>query len=130
MLSLLSFLCNYINEVINLHGFEFMFIKREITDYLVKYAQFFPVVALLGPRQSGKTTLTKHVFEDYHYLSLEDLDVREMALSDPRGFLERLLDNKGVIIDEFQYAPELLSYMQGIVDREEKPGFFILTGSQ
>lgn len=106
-----------------------MFIKREITEQLLAFSKFFPVVALLGPRQSGKTTLTQAVFEQYYYLNLENLDQRTVALLDPRGFLEKLLVHPGVIIDEFQHAPELLSYLQVIVDREKRPGFFILTGS-
>jgi len=107
-----------------------MFIDREIAPYLKKFAEIFPIVALLGPRQSGKTTLVQHFFKNYHYVNLENLDLREIALLDPRGFLEKLLTYPGVIIDEFQHAPELLSYLQVIVDREKRPGFFILTGSQ
>lgn len=106
-----------------------MFIIREIAAALGKFVSFFPVVALLGPRQSGKTTLAQETFSEYHYVNLENLDVLEIALNDPRGFLERLLVHKGVIIDEFQNAPDLLSYIQVIVDREKRPGFFILTGS-
>lgn len=107
-----------------------MFIKREITPILIQFSQFFPVVALLGPRQSGKTTLVQEIFKEYHYINLENLDILAAALDDPRGFLERLLVYKGVIVDEFQNAPDLLSYLQVIVDREKRPGFFILTGSQ
>lgn len=107
-----------------------MYIKRDITEYLQKFASFFPVIAVLGPRQSGKTTLVQHVFNNYHYLNLENLDIRQATLIDPRGFLEKLLEHPGVIIDEFQNSPDLLSYLQVIVDREKRPGFFILTGSQ
>lgn len=107
-----------------------MFINREIAPYLKKFAEFFPIVALLGPRQSGKTTLVQHFFKNYHYVNLENLDLKQAALLDPRGFLEKLLAYPGAIIDEFQHAPELLSYLQVIVDREKRPGFFILTGSQ
>lgn len=107
-----------------------MFIDRDIAVSLKKYAEFFPVVAILGPRQSGKTTLVQHLFGEYHYVNLENLDIKQAALLDPRGFLEKLLETPGVIIDEFQHAPELLSYLQVIVDREKRPGFFILTGSQ
>lgn len=106
-----------------------MFIKRDISPFLEKFAQFFPVVAVLGPRQSGKTTLVQQHFNNYHYINLENLDIKEAALLDPRGFLEKLLEYPGVVIDEFQHAPALLSYMQVIVDREKRPGFFILTGS-
>lgn len=107
-----------------------MFITREMLSVLEKFVSFFPVVALLGPRQSGKTTLAQEAFRDYYYVNLENLDILNIALSDPRGFLERLLVHKGVIIDEFQNAPDLLSYIQVIVDREKRPGFFVLTGSQ
>ncbi len=82
----------------------------------------------MGPRQSGKTTLSKKVFEDHDYVSLEEPDEREFALADPKGFLRRF--SGGVILDEVQRAPDLLSYIQGIVDRENIPGRFILTGSQ
>lgn len=104
--------------------------KRDLEPTALLYAQQFPVVAILGPRQSGKTTLAKKTFASYDYVSLENIDIRRIALEDPRGFLESFLGKNGVIIDEFQEAPELLSYMQGIVDSEYRPGFFILTGSQ
>ncbi len=107
-----------------------MFINRDSGEYLKKFSEFFPIVAVLGPRQSGKTTLVQHFFKGYHYINLENLDIKQAALLDPRGFLEKLLDYSGVIIDEFQHVPELLSYLQVIVDREKRPGFFILTGSQ
>lgn len=93
-------------------------------------AQFFPVVAILGPRQSGKTTLAQMMFPKHTYLSLEDLDIRAAAAQDPRTFLQTNQKGQGLIIDEFQYVPELLSYIQTIVDREKKMGHFILTGSQ
>ena len=73
-----------------LGGF-FMFIKRKITEQLLAFSKFFPIVALLGPRQSGKTTLAQAVFEHYYYLNLENIDQRTIALLDPRGFLEKLL---------------------------------------
>jgi predicted AAA+ superfamily ATPase len=88
----------------------------------------FPVVSVVGPRQSGKTTLVKNVFPRSDYVSLEDQDTREFALKDPRGFLATY--PKSVIIDEAQRAPELFSYIQSAVDRRNKPGQFILTGSQ
>lgn len=105
-------------------------IKRELAGALKEAATQFPVVALLGPRQSGKTTLAQNSFKDYRYVSLEDLDIRALATLDPRRFLEDFAQEKGVILDEIQHVPTLLSYIQTIVDRENKPGFFILTGSQ
>lgn len=105
-------------------------IKRDIEPYLKSLAQQFPAVAVMGPRQSGKTTLVKQAFPDYAYVTLEDIDKRLAAREDPRDFLSLFADKSGVIIDEIQEVPELLSYMQGIIDQSYKPGFFILTGSQ
>jgi predicted AAA+ superfamily ATPase len=105
-------------------------IRREITEDVLDGARYFPVVGILGPRQSGKTTLAKELFKKYTYLSLEDLDLRAMAKNDPRTFLLANRNDNGIIIDEFQYVPELLSYIQTIVDKDQKPGYFILTGSQ
>lgn len=102
--------------------------KRTLSGKLSALAKKFPVVSIMGPRQSGKTTLSKKVFEDHDYVSLEEPDEREFALADPKGFLRRF--SGGVILDEIQKAPDLLSYIQGIVDRENIPGRFILTGSQ
>lgn len=88
----------------------------------------FPIVTLTGPRQSGKTTLAKAIFPDRPYTSLEDPDIRQAALADPRSFLERFPD--GGVLDEVQRAPELLSYLQTIVDGDRRMGLYILTGSQ
>jgi len=90
--------------------------------------QGFPIVTITGPRQSGKTTLAKKVFADKPYFSLEDPDVRRMALDDPRGFLGNLPD--GGVLDEVQRAPELFSYLQSQVDADSRMGLFLLTGSQ
>ncbi|NGX39033.1 MAG: hypothetical protein KR126chlam1_00352 [Chlamydiae bacterium] len=104
-------------------------IKRHIAKNILRLAKSFPVISLTGPRQSGKTTLVKELFsKKYRYVSLEDLDVRAFANEDPRGFLEEY--QKYVIFDEVQNAPDLFSYIQGIVDRDKLPGQFILTGSQ
>jgi uncharacterized protein len=104
-----------------------MYIDRDIAKLLKRYATQYPVVTITGPRQSGKTTLCKHTFPDKKYVSLEDLDNREYANSDPRGFLSEY--SNGVIIDEIQRVPDLLSYIQGIVDNNNIKGEFILTGS-
>jgi hypothetical protein len=103
-------------------------IERTIEPKLRDLARYYPVVLVTGPRQSGKTTLCRKVFPDKTYLSLEALDTREFALSDPRGFLAQYAD--GAILDEIQNAPELLSYLLGDVDERPDPGRFVLTGSQ
>ena len=87
-----------------------------------------PVVAVTGPRQSGKTTLCRECFPGHEYVTLEPLDVREYAMTDPRGFLAQHAGP--VILDEVQRAPDLFSYLQEEVDRDAAPGRFILTGSQ
>jgi uncharacterized protein len=88
----------------------------------------FPIVTVTGPRQSGKTTLTKMVFSDHPYVSLEDPDLRRAAMDDPRSFLERYPD--GAALDEVQRCPDLISYLQTIVDTDGRMGLYILTGSQ
>jgi predicted AAA+ superfamily ATPase len=90
-------------------------------------ARHFKAVAVVGPRQSGKTTLTKHVFGDKPYVSLENPDTRRFAMDDPRGFLTRF--ETGAVIDEIQRAPELFSYLQQMLDEDDTRGKFILTGS-
>jgi predicted AAA+ superfamily ATPase len=97
---------------------------------ILEGARYFPVVAILGPRQSGKTTLAKKIFDTHTYVSLEDIDKRTAAIADPRTFLQLHSNQFGLIIDEFQYAPDLLSYIQTTVDEQKRQGFFILTGSQ
>ena len=106
-----------------------MFIKRNLKAILTRYASKFLVVAVVGPRQAGKTTLVRKTFPKYKYFSLEDPDTLEAVRDDPRNFLEKDYGTDGVILDEFQNEPKILSYMQGIVDSRQKPGYFILTGS-
>ncbi|MBA3954830.1 ATP-binding protein [Candidatus Dependentiae bacterium] len=105
-------------------------ISRSLTLHLIEAAKQLPVVALLGPRQSGKTTLARATFKDHIYISLEDLDTRKFAQEDPRRFFFENRNEHGIILDEFQHVPELLSYIQTQVDTEDIPGYFILTGSQ
>ena len=107
-----------------------LMISRSLKPVLINYATKFPVVAILGPRQSGKTTLSQATFTNHQYVSLENPDTRTFALTDPRGFLATHDNAYGIILDEIQHAPDLLSYIQTIVDREKKPGYFVLTGSQ
>jgi predicted AAA+ superfamily ATPase len=103
-------------------------IPRKLQVKLQELASYYPVVVVTGPRQSGKTTLCQNTFPDKAYVSLESLDIRDFAHSDPRGFLAEY--REGAIIDEIQQVPELLSYLQSEVDSEPATGRFILTGSQ
>jgi uncharacterized protein len=105
-------------------------IKRDIEDQLLQAAKEFAAVAIVGPSQSGKTTLAQTAFPNHCYVSLEDFDMRELANTDPRRFLEDYPSESGIILDEIQYAPEILSYIKTAIDRENKKGFFIMTSSQ
>ena len=107
-----------------------MFIERKITNKLLKLASEFPALAIFGPRQSGKTTLVKHLFKNYEYFSFEEMAKREIVSTDPKAFLEKYKDSPGLIFDEVQHVPHLLSYMQTHIDTHKKKGHFILTGSQ
>ncbi|MDC0480043.1 ATP-binding protein [Candidatus Marinimicrobia bacterium] len=102
-------------------------IKRDISTELIQASAEYPVVTIFGPRQSGKTTLIQMTFPSKPYFSMEDPDIRLAAETDPRGFLSQM--PSGGIIDEIQRTPQLLSYIQGIVDENQQPGFFILSGS-
>lgn len=103
-------------------------ITRTLQAYVERMAERYPVVTITGPRQSGKTTLCRMAFPDKAYISLEAPDTRAFALDDPRGFLGGLPE--GAVLDEVQRAPELLSYLQVLVDEDPSPGRFVLTGSQ
>lgn len=102
-------------------------ISRIAEKIIKKLVRSFKAVAITGPRQSGKTTLVKTVFNSKSYVSLENPDSRKFALNDPRGFLSNY--PKGAIIDEVQRVPELFSYLQEVLDNSTKKGLFILTGS-
>ncbi len=114
---------------------------RNLFARLSRLRTQFPAISIIGPRQSGKTTLARICFPEHYYVSLEDPDQQEYAAADPRGFLHHCLSKGaaetkpggsggGVILDEIQKLPTLFSYLQGEIDRDRVPGRWILTGSQ
>ncbi len=103
-----------------------LFIGRHIETAIIEAAQYFSVITITGPRQSGKTTLIKHLFPHLLYVSLENIQLVEFASNDPIAFLHQ--NPEGMILDEVQHVPQLLSYIQGIVDADKKKRF-ILSGS-
>ncbi len=105
-------------------------IKRDLESKITELAQKMPVIAIIGPRQSGKTTLAQEIFKNHVYVSLEDLKAREFALEDPHAFFKLYVQETGIILDEIQEAPALLSYVQVYADKYKKPGYFVITGSQ
>lgn len=105
-----------------------MVIERIIQPCLLERFKQYPIVTITGPRQSGKTTLCRTAFPDLTYVNLESPDTREFASQDPRGFLRRY--GEGLILDEIQRVPDLLSYLQVHVDEQRHNGLFVLTGSQ
>lgn len=102
-------------------------IHRAIASSFTKLLKQYPVVTVTGPRQSGKTTLVRALCEGYAYINLEDPDTREIAARDPRAILNKYPDR--LIIDEIQRVPQLLSYIQVIVDEAKRDGMYVLTGS-
>ena len=107
-----------------------MIIARAITKSIKERAKKIPVIAIVGPRQSGKTTLAKSAFKNHKYLSLESMKNRTFAHDDPETFLQTHANKHGIILDEIQEAPELLSAIQVHVDEYNQPGYFVITGSQ
>ncbi|MGL9779334.1 MAG: ATP-binding protein [Wolbachia sp.] len=101
---------------------------RSITPVLERFSKLYPALGITGPRQSGKTTITKTLFKHLPYVSLENIDTRFQAQNDPRAFLANY--RHGAIFDEVQHVPELLSYLQEIVDESSVKGRYVLTGSQ
>ena len=103
-------------------------IQRTLQKKILQVAQQIPIITLIGPRQSGKTTLARHLFASHTYVNLELPDNREFATIDPNGFFQYY--SGSLILDEIQHVPMLLSYIQSIVDERQQPGQFVLTGSQ
>jgi hypothetical protein len=103
-------------------------IQRHLFAKAQQLLEKFPIVAITGPRQSGKTTFSKQLKPEYSYVNLEDITNREFAKNDPKGFLNTY--KNGVIIDEIQYVPELFSYLQVFTDERNQVGEYIITGSQ
>ncbi len=104
------------------------YIHRAMSEAIREASQYFPVLTLTGPRQSGKSTLLRHIYPDVPYVSMENPDIRSHAKLDPNGFLASY--TSGVIIDEVQHVPELLSYIQGIVDETPERKFYLTGSSQ
>ena len=102
-------------------------VRRNIESFILKFAQEYPVIAIVGPRQSGKTTLAQKLFPNHTYITLESLDNRQRAIRDPRQFLKDI--GPFAVLDEIQRTPDLFSYLQEIVDNDPIPGKFVLTGS-
>jgi len=103
------------------------YLPRQLHSELVRLSGLYAVIVLTGPRQSGKTSLCKHQFSDYHYVNLENPAVREQVLNAPKAFLEQ--HAAGLVVDEAQHLPELFSYIQVVVDADERAKF-VLTGSR
>lgn len=104
------------------------YIHRAMSEAINEASQYFPVITLTGPRQSGKSTLLRHLFPSLPYMSMENPDIRSEAKIDPKGFLATFTN--GVIIDEVQHVPDLLSYIQGIVDESPDRKFYLTGSSQ
>lgn len=105
-----------------------MFI-RELQQTIREFSKF-PAIALLGPRQSGKTTLAREIFPNHIFISFDDMVNRALATDDPKLFLQRHENAYGIVIDEFQYVPGLMPYIKMEIDFKKRPGYFILTGSE
>ncbi len=107
-----------------------MNIKRDLTGELLQASKERSILAVLGPRQSGKTTLVRSIFSAHRYVDLDDLESRAFAQSDPKGFLKSLSNETGIILDEIQHVPDLFSYLKVYADELKKEGYFVITGSQ
>ena len=102
------------------------YIERKISSKILECSKYYQVLVITGPRQTGKTTLCRHLFGEYSYYNLEDVALRKSIASDPKGFLDSC--GRSVVIDEAQHIPELFSYIQLTVDNDSER-HFVLTGS-
>lgn len=102
--------------------------RRHLEPKILEAKEKYPVLAIVGPRQTGKTTLARHLFAEFKYVLLEDLEIAAFAKNDPKGFFQRF--GGSLVLDEVQKVPELLSYIQGIVDTPNNTRQFVLTGSE
>lgn len=107
-----------------------MFIRRDLAESIILGSRQMPVLAIIGPRQSGKSTLAKELFKDHVYLDMQDAALFEFANNDPKGFLNTYKNEYGLIIDEAQYAPPLFSQIKVEADKNPQKGYYILSGSQ
>lgn len=107
-----------------------MFIERAISKSVMSGSTQSPVIAIIGPRQSGKSTLARTLFKNYTYIDIQDAEIFEFANQDPKGFLYSYKSEYGIILDEVQYAPKLFSQIKVEVDKNPRPGYYILSGSQ
>lgn len=107
-----------------------MFIKRSLEKRIKSGAKQVPVIAIIGPRQSGKSTLAKELFKNHVYIDMQDAQMLEFASQDPKGFLDTYKNAHGIIIDEAQYAPNLFPQIKVEADKDPRPGYFVLSGSQ
>ena len=110
------------------YGKEASMIPRALGKQAKQLAQWFPVVSITGPRQSGKSTLAKAMFPDYDYVNLENPETRKAAMDDPVGFIRQRPSK--LIVDEAQYAPDLFSMIQVASDERSEQGQYVLSGSQ
>ena len=102
--------------------------KRSLAPILERFSKIYPIISIMGPRQSGKTMLARSHFSHLPYVSFEDFDVQSLFRQDPRAFLSEY--KSGAIFDEAQHVPELFSYLQGVVDNSPETGCYVITGSQ
>lgn len=122
----IHFLCIFAIGFRNYIKMKVDYINRTIEMIIREASDYYSVISVTGPRQSGKSTLLKHLFPDYKEFSMKDVHIRDFALNDPVAFLQQTSD--GMFIDEIQKTPVLMEYIQGIVDRDSTRKF-LLTGS-